>query len=92
MDSILMVKSEIESYAGQPAVVGSGGGEVVVRRRRREPTLGPVGGGIGKASLPGVAVKRSSRFRGVSRSVCVLIFKDQLRCLHILHASIDLML
>uniref|UniRef100_A0A452ZP08 AP2/ERF domain-containing protein n=1 Tax=Aegilops tauschii subsp. strangulata TaxID=200361 RepID=A0A452ZP08_AEGTS len=32
-----------------------------------EPTLGPVGGGIGKASLPGVAVKRSSRFRGVSR-------------------------
>ncbi|KAF6985856.1 hypothetical protein CFC21_003677 [Triticum aestivum] len=68
MDSILMVKSEIESYAGQPAVLGGGGGgEVVVRRRRREPTLGPVGGGIGKASLPGVAVKRSSRFRGVSR-------------------------
>ncbi|KAM0857680.1 hypothetical protein ACQ4PT_048330 [Festuca glaucescens] len=75
MDSVVMVKSEIESYAAGPSAVLRGGdvetGQVVVRRRRREPTvasLGPLGGGIGKgASMPGVAVKRSSRFRGVSR-------------------------
>jgi 8-oxo-dGTP pyrophosphatase MutT (NUDIX family) len=75
MDSVVMVKSEIESYVAGPSAMVRGGdvetGQVVVRRRRREPTagsLGPVGGGIGKgASIPGVAVKRSSRFRGVSR-------------------------
>jgi 8-oxo-dGTP pyrophosphatase MutT (NUDIX family) len=76
MDSVVMVKSEIESYVAGPSAMDRGGGDVetgqvIVRRRRREPTagsLGPVGGGIGKgASIPGVAVKRSSRFRGVSR-------------------------
>uniref|UniRef100_A0ACD5U0Y9 Uncharacterized protein n=1 Tax=Avena sativa TaxID=4498 RepID=A0ACD5U0Y9_AVESA len=77
MDSVVMVKSEIESYVGGTSVMVRGGGggdvdtgQVVVRRRRREPAaavLGPVGGGVGKASLAGVAVKRSSRFRGVSR-------------------------
>ncbi|KAF8715688.1 hypothetical protein HU200_026628 [Digitaria exilis] len=54
-----------------------GGGEatqVVVRRRRREPALlapisgGANGSGIGKP-LPSITVKRSSRFRGVSRAV-----------------------
>jgi hypothetical protein len=54
-----------------------GGAEAgpVVRRRRREPSLlAPIngdgdtnGGGIGKSSLSGITVKRSSRFRGVSR-------------------------
>jgi hypothetical protein len=74
MDSVVMVKTEIESYAAGPPAMARGGdvetGQVVIRRRRRDPTaaLGPVGGGVGKvASLAGVAVKRSSRFRGVSR-------------------------
>ncbi|CAM0954290.1 unnamed protein product [Alopecurus aequalis] len=71
MDSVLMVKSELESYAA-PSGMARGGdvdaGQVVVRRRRAAASLGPVRGGIGKGpSLPGVAVKRSSRFRGVSR-------------------------
>jgi hypothetical protein len=45
---------------------------VVVRRRRREPALlapisgGANGSGIGKP-IPSITVKRSSRFRGVSR-------------------------
>ncbi|KAL6851721.1 hypothetical protein ACP4OV_020285 [Aristida adscensionis] len=81
--SMMMVKSEIESYsASAPAVMigaavaAADGGEAagqVVRRRRREPAalLGPIGGGangsgIGKP-LPSITVKRSSRFRGVSR-------------------------
>ncbi|WVZ99411.1 hypothetical protein U9M48_044716 [Paspalum notatum var. saurae] len=81
---MMMVKSEIESYASgvvAPAVViggqqeggeGTGTQQVVVRRRRREPALlAPIGGGangsgIGKP-LPSITVKRSSRFRGVSR-------------------------
>ncbi|KAL6618875.1 hypothetical protein ACP70R_034014 [Stipagrostis hirtigluma subsp. patula] len=76
--SMMVVKSEIESYsASDPAVMigGPDGGEAgqVVRRRRREPAalLGPIGGGangsgIGKP-LHSITVKRSSRFRGVSR-------------------------
>ncbi|OEL35586.1 Ethylene-responsive transcription factor WRI1 [Dichanthelium oligosanthes] len=78
MENLMMVKSEIESYAGPaaPAVaIGAPeGGEAtqVVRRRRREPALlAPIGGaangsGIGKP-MPSITVKRSSRFRGVSR-------------------------
>uniref|UniRef100_A0A0E0L522 AP2/ERF domain-containing protein n=1 Tax=Oryza punctata TaxID=4537 RepID=A0A0E0L522_ORYPU len=77
--SIMMVKSEIENYSGSsPAMiinVPESGAEAgpVVRRRRREPSLlAPIngdtsGGGIGKTSLTGITVKRSSRFRGVSR-------------------------
>uniref|UniRef100_J3M986 AP2/ERF domain-containing protein n=1 Tax=Oryza brachyantha TaxID=4533 RepID=J3M986_ORYBR len=77
--SIMMVKSEIENYPGSsPAMTinaPDGGTEVgpVVRRRRREPSLlAPINGdtngsGIGKTSLSGITVKRSSRFRGVSR-------------------------
>uniref|UniRef100_A0A0E0C760 AP2/ERF domain-containing protein n=1 Tax=Oryza meridionalis TaxID=40149 RepID=A0A0E0C760_9ORYZ len=77
--SIMMVKNEIENYSGSsPAMIinaPEGGAEVgpVVRRRRREPSLlAPIsgdtnGGGIGKSSLSGITVKRSSRFRGVSR-------------------------
>jgi hypothetical protein len=44
----------------------------VVRRRRRDPALlapisgGANGSGIGKP-IPSITVKRSSRFRGVSR-------------------------
>nr|CAB3464608.1 unnamed protein product [Digitaria exilis] len=79
MENLMMVKNEIESYSGPaPAMaIGAqeGGGEatqVVVRRRRREPALlapisgGANGSGIGKP-LPSITVKRSSRFRGVSR-------------------------
>lgn len=76
--NIMMVKSEIENYSGSsPALVVNvpEGGEAgqVVRRRRREPALlAPIngstnGGSIGKTSLPSITVKRSSRFRGVSR-------------------------
>lgn len=77
----MMVKNEIENYSGSsPAMIINaleGGAEAgpVVRRRRREPSLlAPIngdgdtnGGGIGKSSLSGITVKRSSRFRGVSR-------------------------
>jgi len=80
---MMLVKSEIESCypgpssAAAPAGVVIGGApecgegghhQVVVRRRRREPPLlAPIaGGGIGKP-LPSITVKRSSRFRGVSR-------------------------
>ncbi|KAK3138155.1 hypothetical protein QOZ80_5AG0365240 [Eleusine coracana subsp. coracana] len=77
MENMVMVKNEIENYSGSaPAVLmnASEGGEGshVVRRRRREPALlapisgGANGSGIGKP-LPSVTVKRSSRFRGVSR-------------------------
>ena len=76
MENLLMVKSEIESYAGPaPAAAMSApeAGQVVVRRRRRRepPLLAPISGGangsgIGKP-LPSITVKRSSRFRGVSR-------------------------
>ena len=75
MENLLMVKSEIEGYAGPaPAAAMSApeAGQVVVRRRRREPPLlapisgGANGSGIGKP-LPSITVKRSSRFRGVSR-------------------------
>jgi len=76
MENLLMVKSEIEGYAGPaPAAAMSApeAGQVVVRRRRRrEPALlapisgGANGSGIGKP-LPSITVKRSSRFRGVSR-------------------------
>ena len=76
MENLLMVKSEIEGYAGPaPAAAMSApeaGQVVVVRRRRREPPLlapisgGANGSGIGKP-LPSITVKRSSRFRGVSR-------------------------
>jgi len=79
MENLLMVKSEIEGYAGPaPAAAMSApeAGQVVVRRRRRRrrrepPLLAPISGGangsgIGKP-LPSITVKRSSRFRGVSR-------------------------
>ncbi|RCV16779.1 hypothetical protein SEVIR_3G168901v4 [Setaria viridis] len=79
MENLMMVKNEIESYAAGPApavAIGAAeGGEasqVVVRRRRREPALlapisgGANGSGIGKP-VPSITVKRSSRFRGVSR-------------------------
>jgi len=75
MENLLMVKSEIEGYAGPaPAAAMSApeAGQVVVGRRRREPALlapisgGANGSGIGKP-LPSITVKRSSRFRGVSR-------------------------
>ncbi|CAN6354535.1 unnamed protein product [Urochloa humidicola] len=77
MENLMMVKNEIESYAGPGPAVAIGapeGGEAsqVVRRRRREPALlAPIGGGangsgIGKP-LASITVKRSSRFRGVSR-------------------------
>ncbi|KAF0924293.1 hypothetical protein E2562_009993 [Oryza meyeriana var. granulata] len=78
--SIMMVKNEIETYSGSSPSMIINAPEVsadagpVVRRRRREPSLlAPIngdsggGGGIGKTSLPGITVKRSSRFRGVSR-------------------------
>ena len=79
---MMLVKSEIESCYPEPSsstapgvVIGGapergegGHHQVVVRRRRREPPLlAPIaGGGIGKP-LPSITVKRSSRFRGVSR-------------------------
>ncbi|XP_062231993.1 ethylene-responsive transcription factor WRI1-like [Phragmites australis] len=75
---MVMVKREIGNYSGSdPAVTinASEGGEasqVVRRRRRRGPVLlaptsgGANGSGIGKP-LPSITVKRSSRFRGVSR-------------------------
>lgn len=76
MDNMVMVKNEIENYTGSapPVMNASEGCEAsqVVRRRRREPALlapisgGANGSGIGKP-LPSVTVKRSSRFRGVSR-------------------------
>ncbi|RLN28895.1 ethylene-responsive transcription factor WRI1-like [Panicum miliaceum] len=75
MENLLMVKSEIESYAGPApaaAISAPEASQVVVRRRRREPALlAPISGtangsGIGKP-LPSITVKRSSRFRGVSR-------------------------
>ncbi|PVH62076.1 hypothetical protein PAHAL_3G199500 [Panicum hallii] len=75
MENLLMVKSEIESYAGPApaaAINAPEASQVVVRRRRREPALlapisgGANGSGIGKP-LPSITVKRSSRFRGVSR-------------------------
>jgi len=76
MENLLMVKSEIESYAGPApaaaAISAPEAGQVVVRRRRRDPALlAPISGGanssgIGKP-LPSITVKRSSRFRGVSR-------------------------
>lgn len=80
---MMLVKSEIEScypgpsaaapsvvIGGAPDGVEGGHRHQVVRRRRREPPLlapiGGGGGGIGKP-LPSITVKRSSRFRGVSR-------------------------
>lgn len=79
---MMLVKSEIEScypgpsaaapsvvIGGAPDGVEGGHRHQVVRRRRREPPLlAPIGGGggIGKP-LPSITVKRSSRFRGVSR-------------------------
>lgn len=80
MENLMMVKNEIESYAAGPpapavaigAAEGGGASQVVVRRRRRDPALlapisgGANGSGIGKP-IPSITVKRSSRFRGVSR-------------------------
>ncbi|BAS95082.1 AP2-like ethylene-responsive transcription factor PLT1 [Oryza sativa Japonica Group] len=94
--SIMMVKNEIENYSGSsPAMIINaleGGAEAgpVVRRRRREPSLlAPIngdgdtnGGGIGKSSLSGITVKRSSRFRGVSRFRACRDDKKMLSCRH----------
>uniref|UniRef100_A0A0D3GA79 AP2/ERF domain-containing protein n=1 Tax=Oryza barthii TaxID=65489 RepID=A0A0D3GA79_9ORYZ len=92
--SIMMVKNEIENYSGSsPAMIinaPEGGAEAgpVVRRRRREPSLlAPIsgdtnGGGIGKTSLSGITVKRSSRFRGVSRFRACRDDKKILSCRH----------
>ncbi|XP_052157460.1 AP2-like ethylene-responsive transcription factor PLT1 [Oryza glaberrima] len=92
--SIMMVKNEIENYSGSsPAMIinaPEGGAEAgpVVRRRRREPSLlAPIsgdtnGGGIGKTSLSGITVKRSSRFRGVSRIRACRDDKKILSCRH----------
>jgi hypothetical protein len=79
MENLMMVKNEIESYAAGPpapavaigAAEGGGASQVVVRRRRDPALLAPISGGangsgIGKP-IPSITVKRSSRFRGVSR-------------------------
>lgn len=72
---IMLVKSEISDNRRRVLTVAGGpseGSEVVkcIKRRRREPALAPIDGNrdtMTEQSPGGNTVKRSSRFRGVSR-------------------------
>ncbi|MQL79193.1 hypothetical protein Taro_011631 [Colocasia esculenta] len=68
MDATTAVKSEDGGRRQPCAVVETGERRRCVKRRRRQPPHPQVGSNEGEASLPiGGVIKRSSRFRGVSR-------------------------